>query len=177
MEFKLILVPETPDKLLLHAEKPLAGLEFIEEASKCLRRSLDTKTVMRHLTMGNVAKYTILVPQALAIESKRFAKSSEFYLVCEENILEKYIFHGASASTAPGCRAVYPYYNDEIVLSSYIDELAFLNTWRSRGYQRSMTINLKGDGGISLPLVPDVDDVEGPACGDMVLDDMLRGVR
>lgn len=176
MEFELTLIPETPDKLLLHAEKPLAGLAFVEEASKCLRRSLDTKKRMRHMILGNIATYTMSVPQALAIESNMFTDSNKCYIVCEEDILEKYIFYAASTSNQPSNRPTYPYYQDEIVLTSLIDELTFLNVWRNRGYPKTMTINLKVDSGISLPLVPDAEDVSNPTTGTCVLDDMLNGV-
>ncbi len=176
MDFELTLIPETPDKLLLHAEKPLAGLAFIEEAGKCLRRSLDAKKRTRHMSLGNIATYTMSVPQALAIVSKMFEDSNKCYVVCEEDILEKFIFHAASTSVQPGCRRSYPFYEDEIVLSSLIDELAFLNTWRNRGYPKTMTINLKVEGGMSFPLVPDADDVAGAKPGDCVLDDLTRGL-
>lgn len=176
MDFELTLIPETPDKLLLHAEKPLAGLAFIEEASKCLRRSLDAKKRMRHMTLGNVATYTISVPQALAIDSGMFEDSSKCYVVCEEDILKKFVFYSASTSAVPGCRASYPFYQDEIVLSSLIDELAFLNTWRNRGYPKTMTINLRVEGGMNFPIVPDAEDV-GAQPGDCVLDDLTRGLH
>ena len=124
MEFELILAPETPDKYLLKAEKPLSGLAFVEEASKCLRRSLDTKTRMRHITLGNVAQYTISVPQSIAIECGYFNNASRVYLPCEENVLKDYVFHAATMAHGASNRPCYPYYQDEIVLTSYIDELA-----------------------------------------------------
>lgn len=173
MEFKLILVPETPDKLILNPEKPLAGLSFIEQASACLRRSLDTKTRMRHCTLGSIAQYEISVPQAVAIESGRFENKNTIYIPCEEDFLKKFVFYGATIGRSSTHRQVYPYYTDEIVLVSYIDELAIIDTWRNRSFPEKLTINLSGCD--DLPLVGDADtDVTGPNVGDLVLDDLCR---
>ena len=172
MEFKLILVPETPDKLILRPEKPLAGLAFIEQASACLRRNLDTKTRMRHCTLGAIAQYEVSVPQAIAIESGRFADKNTVYIPCEEDFLKKFVFYGATIGRSSTHRQVYPYYTDEIVLCSYIDELGIIDIWRNRDYPDKLTINI---GGIDLPIVDDPDsDVDNPNVGDMVLDDILR---
>lgn len=175
MEFKLILVPETPDKLLLKPETPLAGLTFIEHASACLRRSLDTTQRMRHSTLGAVAQYELLVPQAIAIESCRFGNTNTIYVPCEENFLKKFIFYGATLGRSSTRRNVYPYYTDEIVLTSYIDELAIIEIWRNRDYPDKLTINLGGYD--DIPLVPDTDVVDGPNIGDLVLDDIMVGLR
>ena len=174
MEFELILAPETPDKYLLKAEKPLSGLAFVEEASKCLRRSLDTKTRMRHITLGNVAQYTISVPQSIAIECGYFNNASRVYLPCEENVLKDYVFHAATMAHGASNRPCYPYCQDEIVLTSYIDELAFLDVWRQRGYPQKMCIHL--DDLEDIPLVDEATDVPGPSVGDLVLDDVLKGI-
>ena len=154
MEFKLILVPETPDKLLLKPETPLAGLTFIEHASACLRRSLDTTQRMRHSTLGAVAQYELLVPQAIAIESCRFGNTNTIYVPCEENFLKKFIFYGATLGRSSTRRNVYPYYRD---------------------YPDKLTINLGGYD--DIPLVPDTDVVDGPNIGDLVLDDIMVGLR
>ena len=173
MEFKLILVPETPDKLILKTEKPLAGLSFIEQASACLRRSLDTKSRMRHNTLGAIAQYEVLVPQAVAIESCKFDTKNVVYVPCEENFLKKFIFYGATIGKCGTGRPVYPYYSDEVVLSSYIDELAIIDVWRNRDFPDKLTINLGGYD--DIPLVDDAEsDVTGPYIGDLVLDDLLR---
>lgn len=175
MEFKLILVPRVPEEMLLYAEKPLAGLEFIEKASACLRRNLDTETRMRHLTLGNISQYEISVPQAIAIESGWFDSSSKRYLPCEKNVLKKYIFYGASMNRAASNRPVYPYYTGEIVLASYIDELALLDVWRNRGYPD--TFDKDFDGMDDIPVVPDAEDVDNASVGDLVLDDLVRGIH
>lgn len=173
MEFKLILVPETPDKLILKPEKPLAGLAFIEQASACLRRNLDTSTRMRHNTLGSIAQYEVSVPQAVAIESCKFDTKNVVYMPCEADFLKKFIFYGATIGRSSTHRSVYPYYSDEIVLVSYIDELAIIDTWRNRAFPDKLTINLGGYD--DLPLVGDADsDVTGPCVGDLVLDDLLR---
>ena len=172
MDFKLILVPETPDKVLLKPETPLSGLDFVVQAGACLRRCLDTKTRMRHVTLGTVAQYTILVPQAIAIDSTKFQSTDTVYLPCEENVLAKYIFYGAAIGKTDTMRAVYPYYADEVVLTSYIDELEILNIWRQRNYPDKFTINLDS---AYIPLVPEAGDVDAPATGDLVLDDLLCG--
>ena len=171
MDFKLILEPKTPDEYLLHAERPLCGLEFVEIAGQCLRRNLDHMSNMRHQTLGNIAKYEISVPYAMAMESGWFTKKAKRYLVCDANCLEKYIFYGASVSNCATNRPVYPYYKNEVVLVSYIDELAFLETWRNRGYQDEF--NKEFDDNCSIEMVPDADDVDNPECGDIVLDDLL----
>lgn len=172
MDFKLILVPETPDKYLLKYEKPLSGLDFITQAGACLRRNLDTKTKMRHVTLGTVAQYTISVPQALAIESTKFQSTDTVYLPCEENVLAKYIFYGACIGKTGTMRAVYPYYTDEVVLTSYIDELTLLDVWRTRNFPDKFTINLDS---AYIPLVDDPDgDIQDASIGDLALDDLLH---
>ena len=172
MEFKLILIPETPDKFLIKSEKPLAGLKFIEEASSCLRRSLDLKVQMRHQTLGTVSQYEMLVPQELAIKSGKYDTVSTVYLPCCENILKSFIFYGASMGHTGTRRACYPYYQDEVVLTSYIEELKFLDVWASRGFPGQMGTNEMGN----IPLVDDADDVQGPDEGDLVLDDITKGL-
>lgn len=174
MEFKLILTPKTPDTYLLYAETPLAGLDFVETAGACLRRNLDTETRSRHVTLGNVARYEISVPQAIAIESGWFKSSSTRYLPCEPGVLSKYIFYGASMNRAASNKPVYPYYSNEIVLVSYIDELALLDVWRNRGYPDYFTKDF--DSMTDIPLVPDADDIDGPTEGDLVLDDLMQGL-
>jgi hypothetical protein len=172
MEFKLILVPETPDKKILKAEKPLAGLAFIEAASECLRRNLDGKSRMRHETLGAVAQYEISVPQAVAIESGVFATTNTVYIPCEENFLADYIFYGATIGKTSTRRQTYPYYTDEIVLSTYVDELAVIDVWRNRNFPTKLTIHLSTD----IPMVDeaDEDNVNNPNVGDLVLDDLLK---
>lgn len=172
MEFKLILVAKTPDEYLLYAEKPLSGLALVEKAGACLRRNLDTQTRMRHITLGNIAKYELSVPQAIAIESGWFTQKSSRYIQGEMNVLEKYIFYGATMGNIASNRPVYPYYTNEVVVNSYIDELAVLETWRNRGYPNEFTINYDED--CNIDLVPDADDIDKPDVGDMVLDDMFR---
>lgn len=175
MEFKLVLVPKTPDEYLLNGEKSLCGLAFVEKASRCLRRNLDLKSKTRHNTLGRIAKYEISVPQAIAIESGWFDQKSVRYITCEANVLESYIFYGASMSTATN-RPSYPWYSDEVVLSSYIDELAILDTWRSRGYPKTLTVEYMPDQvvGGQIPIVPDADDVQNPNLGDLILDDIMN---
>lgn len=172
MEFKLILVPKTPDEYLLNAERPLCGLAFVEKASQCLRRNLDNLTKARHQTLGAVAKYEISVPQALAIESGWFDQKSTRYLTCEANCLEKFIFYGACMSNTATNRPTYPYYGNSIILNSYVDELAFLEAWRIRGYPDEYTI--VDDNTCDMTIVPDEDAVKNPTAGDVILDDLLN---
>ena len=139
MEFKLILVPKCPNEFLLKDETPLSGLKFVEQAAACLRRNLDTQTRTRHITLGNIAQYEISVPQALAIDSGWFKDSSCRYISCTENYLKPFIFYGATMSTAPSNRPVYPYYQNEVVLISYIDELSILDEWKRNGYPVEMS--------------------------------------
>ena len=173
MNFTLTLVPTSPDEFVLYAEKPLSGLAFVEAASGCLRRNLDSTTKMRHSTLGNVASYKISVPQAIAIESGWFENKADRYIRCEAGFLDDYIFHGASMSTTGTKRTSYPFYQGEVVLSSYVDELAVLDTWRSRGYPETLTVKLQSNG-FQLDLVADADDIDNPNIGDTVLDDLLN---
>ena len=55
---------------------------------------------------------------------------------------------------------------------SYVDELAFIDVWRQRGFPKKMTINLMT---ADIPFVDDAGNVEDPVTGDLVLDDLLRG--
>ena len=173
MEFSLKLVPCLPDELVLVAEKPLSGVKFLEEAGKCLRRNLDNGARTRHQTIGNLASYTISVPQQLAIESQWFEDKSCRYLSVEHALLNKYIFHAASFTYGSANRSYYPYYQGEIVLTSYIDELAFLESWRNRGYPDKMTDKMEN--GVNFPLVDNAEDVTADAeIGDCVFDDLTR---
>lgn len=174
MNFRLILIPKTPDGYLMYAEKPLSGLKFLETAGACLRRNLDCETNTRHVTLGNVSQYEISVPQAIAIESGWFTEKEKRYLPCENDVLTKYIFYGASLNRVASNRPVYPYYGNEVTLVSYIDELAFLEVWRNRGYPPYMSKNF--DDMADIPMVPDADDVDNPTEGDLILDDLTRGL-
>ena len=175
MEFKLVLIPKTPDEVLLYPETPLSGLKFMEVAGACLRRSIDTETRFRHITLGTVVSYEITVPQAIAIASGWFDQTNKRYLTVEQNILAKYVFYGASMARVGTTAQIYPYYSSEIVLVSYIDELALLQVQAQRGYPDYLTINL--DNGPNIPLVPDAEDTDCPAVGDLVLDDLLQGIH
>ena len=174
MEFKLILTPKTPDTFLLYAETPLSGLEFVEKAGACLRRNLDTETRARHITLGNVARYEISVPQELAIKSGKFDTTNTMYLPCDENILKEFIFYGASMSHVGTRRACYPYYQNEVVLCSYIDELHFLDVWSKRGFPTKFKNNVSD---CDIPVVDDAEDVNKPGEGDLVLDDITKGLH
>ena len=134
MEFKLILCAKNPSEVVLTPETPLAGLNFIQVAAQCLRRSLDGLTTMRHDTLGTLATYTITVPQALAIESGVFEDSQEFYCVVPNNFLKDYVFYMASMNRAATRKVGYPYYQDSIVITSYIDELAVLDAWKNNSF-------------------------------------------
>ena len=172
MEFTLKLIPELPNQFVINAERPLSGMKLLEEAAKCLRRNLDSATVAKHQTLGNVYCYEISVPQQIAVESNYFNDCSKKYLVCEAGILNEYIFYAANFTYGAGNRTYYPYYQNELYLASFIDELAFINLWRTRGYPEKMTIHLDS---LDIPLVPDADDVTDDAeTGDLVLDDLLR---
>ena len=173
MEFKLVLIPKTPDEVLLFPETPLSGLKFMEVAGACLRRSIDTESRFKHITLGTVVQYEVTIPQAVAIASGWFDKTNKRYLLCEQNILSKYIFQGASMARVGTTAQIYPYYTNEIVLVSYVDELAFISTWAQRGYPDYMTINY--DTMPDIPLLPDAEDSECPEVGNLVLDDILQG--
>lgn len=145
MEFTLKLVPELPTQLILTPETPLSGVKFLEEAGKCLRRSLDLGVRYRHQTMGSLSTYNIVVPQAVAIESKFFEDCDSMYLLVDNGFLNNFIFHAASFSFGHGNRCWYPYYQNEIVLMSFIDELAVVDLWRSRGFPGNLKFNTDGE--------------------------------
>ena len=67
---------------------------------------------------------------------------------------------------------MYPYYQNQVVLNSYVDELGFIQAWVDRGYPEEMTRKLDSD--VNLPIIPDSDKVEGAETGDIVLDDLMR---
>lgn len=171
MDFILRLVPELPTEFILHAEKPLSGVKLLEEGAKCLRRNLDCAVRARHTTMGALYCYDISVPQSIAIESGHFDASNKKYLQCEAGSLDRFIFHAASFNYGSSNRPYYPYYQNELVLTSYIDELAFLDLWRTRGYPDKMPINLDS---MDIPLVPDTDNIPDANIGDIVLDDLMN---
>lgn len=171
MQFTLKLVPALPNEVVLGPEKPLSGIKFLEEAGKILRRNLDCSAKCKHQTLGVLSTYNISVPQQIAIESGWFEDKSERYLTVENGLLNYFIFHTAMFSYGAGNRTYYPYYQNEIVLSSYIDELRFVEVWRNRGYPDRMTKNLNP--GVDIPLVDDAEDVTDQAQeGDLVLDDL-----
>lgn len=146
----------------------------MEVAGQCLRRSIDHQERCKHITLGTVSRYEIIVPTSVAIASGWFEKTNKRYLQCSDNLLESYVFYGASMARLGTTNQIYPYYTNEIVLVSYIDELAFLQVWAQRGYPEYMSKYL--DNGPNIPLVPDAEDEECPKTGDLVLDDLLQGV-
>ena len=179
MQFNLVLVAARPDELILTAETPLAGVKFLEEAGRCLRRNLDCGSKYRHQTIGNLSTYTISVPQQIAIESTWFEAKSTRYLTVSHGFLNSYIFHAATFSYGTANRTYYPYYQNEIVLTSLIDELAVLDFWRENGYPAVLTAEGgSGEVGISgLPIVDDASDLTHMANpGDCVLDDITKGL-
>lgn len=175
MVFKLKLLPTKPSEgeVVLEPEKPLSGLQFIEEASRCLRRSLDGNCKCRHITLGTLATYTCTVPQAIAIESGWFDKENERTLIVDHNYLASYVFYGASMAYTGSRRSCYPYYENEIALTSFIDELAFLEKWKMKGYPEILTEKFNPGGNNPhhvLPIYQDSGDVDDPRMGDTILD-------
>lgn len=173
MEFKLKLIPELPNQYVLNAEKKLSGMKLLEEAAKCLRRNLDSAQRCSHQTMGAVYSYEISVPQQVAVESEYFNNSATRYMVCDAGILNQFIFHAANFTYGSGNRNYYPYYQNELVVTSFIDELGFIDLWRRRGYPEKMVTAMEP--GTDIPLVPDADDVDNPIVGDVVFDDLTMG--
>lgn len=176
MKFTLRLVPMTPEELVLTAEIPLSGVNFMAEAGRCLRRDLDTALRARHITLGNLARYDMSVPQQIAIESNFFQDKDLRYLPVSHGLLNRFIFHAATFRYGSSGKNYYPYYQNEIVLSSYIDELAVIDLWRSRGYPDTITDKIN-TGNVQIPLVDDAEDVTNVAqTGDVVLDDLYAGI-
>lgn len=136
MEFKLRIEADRPTNgdLVLAAETPLSGLQFVQEVGKCLRRSIDHVAKARHYTLGALVTYEMAVPQQMAIESGKFNDSDTYTLIVEHGLLSNFIFYCATIHTGPAGRRCYPFTNNEATLSSQIDELAFLNAWAEAGY-------------------------------------------
>lgn len=178
MQFNLVLIAARPDELILTAETPLAGVSFLEEAGRCLRRNLDGSSKYRHQTLGNLSTYTISVPQQIAIESGWFDSKSTRYLTLSHGFLNDYIFHAANFTYGTANRTYYPYYQNEIVLTSLVDELAVLDCWREKGYPAVLSNETAAPGiGTSIPVVDDASDVSHLAqAGDVVLDDITKGL-
>ncbi|MDE6041806.1 MAG: hypothetical protein K2F99_09545 [Muribaculaceae bacterium] len=136
MEFKILLTADRPTDgdLVLEAETPLSGVEFIAEMGRCLRRSIDHLVRTRHVTLGALSCYEITVPQCMAIESGLFETKNTISVIVENNLLSNYIFYGGTVSTKSTGRPCYPYMHGEAVLNSFIDELQFLEDWANLGY-------------------------------------------
>lgn len=134
MEFKLILAPTTRNDCLLKNETVLNGLNLVMVAANCLRRNLDGNTNIRHQALGTINEYSISVPQAIAVESGWYETSNEMTILVPNNFLRNYIFYMANMNTVSTRRSCYPYYQNSIVVTSYIDELAVLDTWKKLGY-------------------------------------------
>ena len=142
MEFKLRIVGERPTAgdLILNAETPLDGVKFVEEVGKCLRRSIDHVSRFRHLTLGALSAYEMNLPQQVAIDSGLFESTNAVTVIVEKNMLSHYIFYNASMSYAATRRPCYPYMSNEAVLTSYIDELAFIQDWAECGYATKLAM-------------------------------------
>lgn len=161
MEFKLKLVPALPGQLVLGAEKPYEGFKFLAEAAKCLRRSLDSSVRHRHQVMGPLHTYNVVVPQTIAMSSNFFETANERYVTVENEFLNDFIFHTAMYTYGKGNRCYYPFYQDEVVLMSFIDELAVVDTWMQQGYPETLT-KVSSD-----PTVPENPDQDSPDAVDM----------
>ncbi|MCM1231734.1 MAG: hypothetical protein NC311_05795 [Muribaculaceae bacterium] len=136
MEFKLRLESDRPTNgdLVLEAETPFSGVQFIEQVGKALRRSIDHVARGRHVTLGALVTYEVTVPQQMAIESGKFENSDTYTVILEHNLLSHFVFYSANVITGPAGRRCYPYTTNEASLISMIDELAFLDAWANTGY-------------------------------------------
>ena len=136
MEFKLNLIAENPYKgeLVLEQETPLEGMTFLSAVSCCLRRSIEHVSRARHNILGGLATYEITVPQSMAYESGYFEDTNEVTIIVEKNLLSKFIFYTANVSYGANGRPCFPYMQNEAVLTSLIDEFAFLQAWADTGY-------------------------------------------
>lgn len=136
MEFKLNLIAENPYKgeLVLEPETPLEGMNFISAVSCCLRRSIEHVSRARHNTLGGLATYEITVPQQVAYDSGYYDSTNEFTVIVERNLLSNFIFYVANVTYGANGRPCFPYMQNEAVLTSLIDEFAFLEAWVNTGY-------------------------------------------
>ena len=157
MRFSLVLTTSKPQKFnVLDAETPKSGASFLMYASACLRRSLDDTSRFRHQTLGALASYTMAVPQQIALESGLFNDTATYTITVSENVLEPYIFYGATLSAAGSNRPCYPYTTNEIVLTSFIDELRFIFDWQATGFAPKVKLNSNGQ--LVRDSSPDDDD-------------------
>lgn len=143
MEFKLRIEADRPaqGELVLEAETPLSGVQFIEQVGKSLRRSIDHVSRAKHHTLGALVTYEFTVPQQMAIESGKYENSDTYTIVVENNILSHYVFYAANVITGPAGRRCYPFTDNEATLISMIDELAFLDAWAATGYASRVIMN------------------------------------
>lgn len=143
MEFKLRLESDRPTNgdLVLEAETPLEGVQFIEQMGKSLRRSIDHVGRGRHFTLGALPTYEVTVPQQMAIESGKFEGVYTHTIILEHNLLSHFIFYAANVHTGPAGRRCYPFTENEATLISLIDELAFLDAWANTGYASRLMMN------------------------------------
>lgn len=165
MKFQLTIQTSKPTKTnVLDDIPPLSGVEFLEAAVACLRRCLDNTSRFRHQTLGALASYTIEVPQRIAIESRLFDKSANATLVVSENILQYYLFYGATLTNAASNRPCYPYVTNEIVLTTYVDCIRFLADWANTGFATKVKMT---DHGVMVPDTSkdDQDDGKKPGQG------------
>lgn len=146
MKFSLVLQTSKPTRYnVLEAETPMSGAKFLMYASACLRRSLDdVSSRYRHQTLGALASYTMAVPQQIALESGLYEDTATFTLTVSEDILSRFIFYGATLGNAGSQRPCYPYVQNEVVLTSYIDELAFIFAWQATGFAKKVKLNADG---------------------------------
>lgn len=145
MRFTLTLSTTKPQKLnVLDDEVKKSGATFLMYASACLRRSLDDTLRFNHQTLGALASYTMKVPQQIALESGLFEDTANFNLTVSENILEPYIFYGATEGNSASNRPCYPYVQNEVKLTSYIDELRFIFDWQATGFAKKVKLDSSG---------------------------------
>lgn len=145
MGFKLILIPPTPKTAVLMNEREIQGLEFISKAEKLLRCVICPDVSQYHQTMGRVTSYAINLNSEIATASGLFNQENEVYVTIPNDGLKNFIFHTAERRATNSTKyAVYPYFKSGVVLTSHIDEFAFLDVWTQYGYPTDMTNILQG---------------------------------
>lgn len=141
MGFQITLVPPTPSEAVLCAETPVHGLEFVAIAEQCLRRVIGGSETQTHNILGRLTNYPIQLTDKMAIESGLFEKTNNVYIIVPNNALKKYIFYTADRKTVTAGTTVsriYPNYATGAIITSRIDEFAFLEDWQKFSYPTSM---------------------------------------
>ena len=141
MAFTLVFCAEGPKNRVLHGDRPLKGLDFLDTAGSIMRRAIDGCSAQEHKTFGDIRNYSVRVPENVAIDSGRFENEDVVYVYVCDNWLKQFIFYSAEMRKGRNSRT-YPFQcKDTIVITSHVDELAALQAWAELKYPKYIGIN------------------------------------